>query len=170
MNTITAAIILVNNISVRVSHFGPVKHVDCWTTWTSESKEQFLWQTSPLNNVEATYECLNKRTMNQDNKATNNWKVRKKVWNDTVTITTILTIILTAILTSNDKKILKKMLKKTYRKSIMPYANSINPITTTKQITDIAPPIHIAPLLFTWIIVPATTNMFGSRVSGFWLS
>ena len=40
----------------------------------------------------------------------------------------------------------------------------------TKHTADIAPVKHIAPLDFAWIIVPATTNMFGASVAGLLLS
>jgi len=39
-------------------------------------KEPLLLQTSPLNNVYATYVCLNTHTMNQDNKVTHHSKVK----------------------------------------------------------------------------------------------
>ena len=88
-----------------VLHVEPVPHVDpllllldCWMTWTAESKDRFLLQTLPLNNVYAPYVRLNTHTMNQDTKVTENSKVEKKFRNDAVTITTILNNNFTTIL------------------------------------------------------------------------
>jgi hypothetical protein len=46
--------------------------LDCWMNWTAESKDHFLLQTSPLNNVYATCVRLNTHTMIDDTKVTQN--------------------------------------------------------------------------------------------------
>ena len=77
MAAIHATIIPIVCIMVLVLHVEPVVHVDpllllldCWMNWTAESKDHFLLQTLPLNNVYATYVRLNTHTMIDDNNVT----------------------------------------------------------------------------------------------------
>ena len=77
MAAIHATIIPIVCITARVLHVEPVVHVDpllllldCWMNWTAESKDHFLLQTLPLNNVYATYVRLNTHTMIDDNNVT----------------------------------------------------------------------------------------------------
>ena len=76
MAAIYAAIIPVVSITALVLHFEHIVHVDplffldCWMNWTAESKDHFLLQTLPLNNVYAPYVRLNTHTMIDDNNVT----------------------------------------------------------------------------------------------------
>ena len=77
MAAVYTAITPIIFIMTHVLHVEPVVHVDpllllldCCMNWTAESKDHFLLQTLPLNNVYATYVRLNTHTMIDDNNVT----------------------------------------------------------------------------------------------------